>query len=99
MPKSLLVLLYGRERGESFLARAQAHAAAHIEGRVALRQRHVGFFRPEETEPATAVYVESRFAAVVEAYRRLGVAVFTEADLGAGTEGAEDAPPRRRRRG
>lgn len=80
------VLLYGRERGESFLARAREHAGREWPGKLVV-QRHPHFFGWDGCEAGVAaIYVESRFAEVADAYRERGVAVFTEVEIGSAHE-------------
>lgn len=81
MPVWQQIVLYGRERGEAFLARARADAPVRFGGEPRIVERNVAFFAPSDCEPALAVYVEARFAAVVAAYQARGVSVVTDADL------------------
>lgn len=84
------ILLYGREHGEAFLARARAHALAHHPG-LQIVQRHPNYFGWDGCEiTAAIVYVEARYAGIIADYRGRGVPVFTEADIGVRDEGIQD---------
>lgn len=79
MPKPPQVALFWRERGEAFLARARAHATQTHDGAQVV-ERSVRHFA-NDVEPFAAVYVEAQFSSVVDAYRALGVPVFTEREM------------------
>ncbi len=84
------ILLYWRERGEAFLARATQHALANHPG-LQVVQRHPGFFGYDGCEPSAAiVYVESYFAGVVADYRDRNVPVFTELEIGVADDELKD---------
>lgn len=83
------IVLYGHERAATFLARVRADIPARFGDGPRVVERHAGYFRPNECEPATAVYVEARFTEVVTAYRARGVTVLTDADL---QEPSHDGP-------
>lgn len=90
MPSWEQIVLYGRERGEAFLARARADIRARFGADCRIAERTAARDRIVECERAVAVYVEARFADIIAAYHALGVPVVTDLDL-AEQEAAHEA--------
>ena len=74
--------------GRDFLARASRDAETRFAGH-RLTYRHPAFHKTTEVEPFAAVYVESRWALVIDDYAAHDVRVLTEAALEAGNDERE----------